>query len=69
MFIVLKTPTKSNKPLIEPVTPTANLKLLTDLASKEITINDIVSEDENHSRYLQRPVSRKEKSLGLLCVK
>lgn len=68
-----QTPTKPIKRPNEPVTPTANLKLLTDLASRETLFKD-KEQKENHSGGLvlediYKPPSRKEKSLGLLCIK
>ncbi|XP_075728291.1 uncharacterized protein LOC119186388 isoform X3 [Rhipicephalus microplus] len=72
------TPTKSvnnfsKSPLDDPMTPTARLKLLSRLAAERLPYasgeNGMDDELSNHSSNSenQRPTSRKEKSLGLLC--
>ncbi|XP_049274674.1 transcription factor E2F7 isoform X2 [Rhipicephalus sanguineus] len=72
------TPTKSGNdflgsPSDDPMTPTARLKLLSRLAAERLPYasgeNGMDDELSNHSSNSenQRPTSRKEKSLGLLC--
>ncbi|GAB6029641.1 hypothetical protein CHUAL_005377 [Chamberlinius hualienensis] len=59
------TPTKSKIPSEPALTPTANLKLLTNLASMEYKTNLSITEDDESLEMF--PNSRKEKSLGRLC--
>ncbi|XP_062869037.1 transcription factor E2F8 isoform X2 [Trichomycterus rosablanca] len=77
----LSTPTKgADAPAVEPWTPTSNLKMLISAASPEIrnrekekTIaeeTEISSQDTEHSEESEKlQMSRKDKSLGLLCHK
>ncbi|KAH6923847.1 hypothetical protein HPB50_008146 [Hyalomma asiaticum] len=72
------TPTKSTGDLLgstsdDPMTPTARLKLLSHLAAERLPYtsgeNGVDDELSNHSSNSenQKPTSRKDKSLGLLC--
>ncbi|XP_064490324.1 transcription factor E2F8-like isoform X4 [Ornithodoros turicata] len=68
------TPTKSGRsPLSDPATPTARLKMLSSLAErlpyacKENTLEEELSNHSSSSENTKPAVSRKDKSLGLLC--
>lgn len=68
------TPTKSGQsPLSDPATPTARLKMLSSLAerlpyaNKENPLEEELSNHSSSSENARPTVSRKDKSLGLLC--